>query len=72
MTLKELYETIKKKRESAERNKKITEINLIQKSWSDSEKEELDNHILVLYGEIEAYTDVICLIESSDELDERP
>ncbi len=57
MTSKELYETIKQKRESAENDLKMI--------MSDNNKR------LLLVGEIDAYTDVLCLLESSCELTER-
>ena len=63
MTLKELYETIKKKRENAERDRD---------SCIESDKRNnnytFERKVISLNGEIDAYTDVLCLIESSKEL----
>ena len=64
MTLKELYETIKQKKENAEYhyNRMIIE---------EKEGKEVKATRLILKGEIEAYTDVLCLIESSGEIDDK-
>ena len=73
--LKELYKTILEKKENAlndflrtakeydEKSKKI------EKSILHYEVEKLWDKIRELKGEIEAYTDILCLIESSGEID---
>ena len=69
MTLKELYETIKKKKDNAERDSE-KQHNLFLKV--EREDKATDGEILKKYfkfkGEVDAYTDVLCLIESSGEL----
>lgn len=71
MTLKELYETIKLKKESAEKDK-IATWNCINQSKFDNQVKELfrekEQRII---GEIYAYIDLMCLIESSGELDDK-
>ena len=70
MTVKEIYELIKEKRDNAkshlERNGGITKANCI-----DEKGYPLLRTGLELKGEIEAYTDVICLIESSGVLNDK-
>ena len=73
MTLKEIYELIKQKKENAEneikahykeayemfKRKELTQVKEIEIELKDRE----------LKGEIEAYTDVLILIESSEVLE---
>ena len=67
-TLQEIYELIKQKKENAERDLETTRPKaLIEKN--DAEYELLIMKLKELKGEIEAYTDVLCLIESSGVLD---
>lgn len=63
MTKKKLYETIKQKIESAENHYK-------RMMLKEEQGEEVFATRLVLKGNIEAYTDVSCLLESSCELNE--
>lgn len=70
MTTQELYETIKEKKESAERDLETTRPKaLIEKN--DAEYELLIMKLKELNGEIDAYTDVLCLIESSGLLNSK-
>lgn len=64
MTKKELYETIKNKIEYAENHYQ----RMIRE---EKEGKEVRATRLVLQGEIQAYTDVLCLLETSCELTER-
>jgi len=61
MDIKELYETIKQKKESAENNLKEL-VNETKSLIITDLKAEIK-------GEIKAYTDIICLIESSGVLE---
>lgn len=63
-TIDEIYNIIIEKRRNA-RNDRERKRNDLSNS-----KEWRDNESIILYGEIEAYTDVICLIESSQILKE--
>ena len=63
MTLKELYETIKKKKENAINDLMREQAKLIKGKPVETE------FLSALRGEIDAYTDVIYLLESSGELE---
>lgn len=63
MTSKELYETIKKKKEYAENHYQ-------RMIFKEKKGKEVKATRLVLKGEIYAYTDILCLLESSGEIDD--
>ena len=65
MTLKELYETIKQKKESAEYDYYVK---MDEKDYYGIDNSEEMHKI---EGEMEAYIDLMCLIESSGELDDK-
>ena len=68
MTIQEIYELIKQKRESAENHRE----RIYKKMHEDEIKEQhYDCIYQELIGEINAYTDVLCLIESSGVLDDK-
>lgn len=72
MTLKDLYETIKQKIERAENHLERTYKKRVymqrEKSIISYEYEEVVKQESELKGEINAYTDILCLIESSGVL----
>lgn len=74
-TIQEIYELIKQKKESAERDLKRTKKLIDEEEWDYMEDEGKHSNNVVKYanirGEIEAYTDVLCLIESRGVLDDR-
>ena len=63
-TINEIYELIKQKKENAERDIQIS-FNTMEDARDSEEWLDAKMHSKELKGEIEAYTDVICLIESS-------
>ena len=76
MTLKELYETIKQKKENAELDKERESRRLLASMnkliGSETSIEILNmRKVDKLQGEVDAYTDVLCLIESSGVLDDK-
>ncbi|MBO7692353.1 MAG: hypothetical protein J6T10_06930 [Methanobrevibacter sp.] len=71
MTIQELYETIKKKKESAEKYKIATWNCINQNKWDKQAQEHYLEKEQRLIGEIEAYVDLMCLIESSGEIDDK-
>ena len=68
-TINEIYELIKQKRENAERDRQIS-YNIIEEAKNSEEYLDAKMHSKELTGEIDAYTDVICLIESSQVLED--
>ena len=75
MTIQELYELIKQKKENAynhfERIYKQRVYMQREKSIISYEYESVVKQESELKGEIDAYTDVLCLIESSGDIDDK-
>ena len=67
-SVNEIYELIKQKKENAERDyEKQVGLAGYQVRLRDYDRDKAYE----LKGEIEAYTDVLCLIESSGDLDDK-
>ena len=68
-TINEIYELIKEKKENAERDRQIS-YNTVEEAKNSEEYLNAKMRSKELKGEIDAYTDVICLIESSQVLED--
>ena len=69
-TINEIYDLIKQKIENAERDIQIS-FNTMKEAKNSEEWLEAKMRSKELKGEVEAYTDILCLIESSGVLDDK-
>lgn len=70
MTIQEIYELIKEKRDNA-RNDRERVCKQNYEYINGAKVYHVSNEEYELKGEIDAYTDILCLIESSGDLDDK-